>query len=495
MKTYDLSSAPKFPDYDVVRRIALNFTDIEHNNNKYYAGEVQVSKTGAARIFTDYGRVGGTATKQVRLCDSVIEAEKEFDKLVKSKIKKGYIEIKLVKADVGSEVAKAKIEQEKISAETLDKLKVKFSEIESKASTLHKEVQALIKGWFGDTALFVQRNLDTAKCPLGQLSLDQINVGKQLLDQARLIVQRSRPDIGELNKITSSYYTNIPHVLGNKKINADALRFDSNVKIDAALDILDVFSDAKNIEKILGDKNSIDSQYDSLNADIEYIESGSPVFNWIDAMFHDTRAHNHKGLGKIKIHRIFKLNRREEDKHFSETVSSIAKEYGRSNVPEVLRKFVRNRPDISKDVAELYEASNTFPVWHGTRKANMVGITTRGLLIRPSGVAHAGSMFGDGIYWASNSTKSVNYTDAKGSVWAKGADDRAFLFLADCAFGNQRVAYHSHFFTKKELKNHHSVWAQAGQGLYNDEFIVYNASGPSQQHRMKYVVEFSTQVK
>jgi poly [ADP-ribose] polymerase len=491
MKSYKLAVAPKFPTYEVIRRVTLNFTDIEKNNNKYYSGEIQLANTGQARIFTDYGRVGSTPTQEVRLCDSVAEAQKEFDKLVKSKIKKGYTEIKLVKADVGSDLGKQKVEQELVTANTLSNLKVKFNEIAK--SKLHTEVQSLVRGWFGDTAMFIQRNLDTAKCPLGQLSLHQINLGKDILNQARTICT-NKPDVQELNKLTSSYYTNIPHVLGHK-INVDALRFDSNEKIDRALDILDVFSDAKNIEKVLGDKSSIDSQYESLKADIEYVEQDSPIYKWIDAMFHETRAANHKGLGKIKVLKVYKLHRRNEEKIFNTTMETIAKECGKFNPPQILAGFTKNRPDSDKDLLDFYSRSNTFPVWHGSRKANMVGITTRGLLIRPSGVAHAGSMFGDGVYWASNSTKAVNYTDAKGSVWAKGNADSAFLLLADCAFGNQRVAYRSHFFTKKELKTDHSVWAQAGQGLYNDEFIVYNPSGEQQQHRVRYVVEFATQVR
>lgn len=482
----------KFPaNYDVVRKIALNFTDVCKNNNKYYSAEIQVAKSGEVRIFTDYGRVGGTPANDIRVCQSTAHAEKEFDKLIKSKIKKGYTEIKLIKSDVGSEVAKSKIENDVVSATTLDQLKVKFNEFEAK-SKLQTEVQGLIKTLFGNTAMFVQRNLDTAKCPLGQLSLEQIGRGRSFLDEARKLIQTKDPDIQELNKLTSLYYTNIPHVLGNGKINADALRFDTDQKIDNALDILDVFADAKNIEKIIGDKNSVDSQYDSLNADIEYIDPSSAIFRWIDAMFHETRAANHKFLGKIRINRIFKLHRRSEPKHFEENLQEIAKECGKHNPPGILQNFVKTRPDLNKDLAEIYARANVFPVWHGTRTANIVGITTRGLLIRPSGVAHAGSMFGDGIYWASNSTKSINYTDAKGAHWAHGTADNAYLFLADCAFGNQMEVYRSRFITKKDLKGYHSVWAREGQSLHNDEFVVYNPSGPNQQHQMRYLVEFAT---
>jgi poly [ADP-ribose] polymerase len=126
----------------------------------------------------------------------------------------------------------------------------------------------------------------------------------------------------------------------------------------------------------------------------------------------------------------------------------------------------------------------------------MVGITTKGLLIRPSGVIHAGSMYGDGIYWASNSTKSINYCDVNGSYWAQGSNKTAYLFLADVAYGNQEMASGSYMYTKNNIKPNHSVWAKAGKsGVVNDEFITYTASGPGQQHQIRYIMEFETQVR
>jgi hypothetical protein len=125
----------------------------------------------------------------------------------------------------------------------------------------------------------------------------------------------------------------------------------------------------------------------------------------------------------------------------------------------------------------------------------MIGITTKGLLIRPSGVIHAGSAFGDGIYWASNSTKSMNYVDVKGSYWAQGNNKTGYLFLADVVFGNQKITQYSSMYTKKSIHPSHSVWAKAGGSLYNDEMITYTPTGPGQQHAIRYIIEFETQVR
>lgn len=496
LKAYSAGSEPSFPaNYDVTRRVTLNFTDIINNNNKYYNLEIQVSKTGDARIFTQYGRVGGTAAKEYRVCDSSSQAESESDKIVKAKTKKGYVEVKLVRADVGSDVGKAKVEANTMTVEAAKKAGVKVEEEDESTSKLHGEVKDLIRTWFGVTQEFIELNLDTKKCPLGQLSLEQITKGKDILEEARKIVHQKKADVTELNTLTNQYYSNIPHNFGYTRINADALRFDDDNKIDKAFDILDVFGDAKNVQSVISKKSSVDAQYATLNANLEWVDPLDPTWKWLDTMLHETRAGNHHFLGKLKTHKIFKVARNDEDKHFLKNAEEIAKECGKHSPSDVYARFVKNRPDVPKELQDLYKKANICPGWHGTRRANMIGITTKGLLIRPSGVAHAGSMYGDGIYWATNSTKSINYCDVKGSYWAQGANKTAYLFLGDVAFGNQKVVNGSNFYSRSNIKPHHSVFAKAGSAVYNDELITYTATGAQQQHALRYIIEFETQVR
>jgi len=492
---YSAGSEPKFPaNFDVVRRTTLNFTDIINNSNKFYNLEIQVASSGEARIYTNYGRVGGTIAKEYRICNSQSHAETESDKIIKSKVKKGYVEVKLVKADVGSEVGKSKVEVSKVSVSDLQKVGIKVDEVKED-SKLHPEVQDLVRTWFGVTAEFVELNLDTKKCPLGQLSVDQIAKGKDILEEARKIVHAKKPDTAELNKLTNSYYSNIPHNFGYTRINADALRLDSDDKLDKAFDILDVFNDAKNVQSVMSKKSAVDSQYATLNAGIEYVDPNSPTWKWLDAMLHGTRAGNHSFLGKLKTHKIFRVNRKDEEERFVSVAEEIAKKCGKQTPSEVYAKLIKTRPDVPEELQEIYKMANVCPGWHGTRRANMIGITTKGLLIRPSGVVHAGSMYGDGIYWATNSTKSINYCDVKGSYWAQGSNKTAYLFLGDVAFGNQKIAGGSHFYNKKNIAPNHSVFAKAGGAVYNDELITYSPTGPEQQHCLRYIIEFETQVK
>lgn len=477
-----------------LQRWTLNFTDIVNNNNKFYNLEIVKDDKGKMYLYTVYGRVGASGAKEYRVCSSQSQAEQEAQSIIKSKTKKGYVEVKLAKADIGSTVGQAKVDTA-VTVEALKKAGVKVQEEPQATSKLHPEVQVLVRDWFGATQEFLELNLDTKKCPLGQLSLDQIDKAKQILEEARNIVAAKKPDLQELNKLTSAYYSNIPHVLGHR-INANLLRFDDNPKIDKAFDILDVFADAKNVQAVISKKSAVDSQYATLNAELEWVDPLDPTWKWIDKMVHDTRAHNHSGLGKIKVHKIFRLKRNGEDKNFLTNAQRIAKECGKFQPSETYARLVKERPDVPKALDEIYKKANVAPGWHGTRRANMIGITTKGLLIRPSGVVHAGSMYGDGIYWATNSTKSINYCDVRGSHWARGANKTGFLFLGDVAYGNYHIASHSHMFTKKNIHPAHSVFARAGNGhIINDELITYNATGPEQQHALRYIIEFETQAR
>lgn len=481
---------------DSLKRWTLNFTDIMANSNKFYNLEIVKTNKGIF-LYTQYGRVGGTKAKEYRLCSDQSDAEAEANKIVKAKTKKGYVEVSLVKSDVGSAAAQSKVETNTATVEQLKKAGIAVKEQEAVKSKLHDEVQDLVRTWFGVTQEFVDLNLDTSKCSLGQLSISQITKGKDLLDEARKIVHMKKPDEQELNKLTNAYYSNIPHNFGYTRIDANVLRLDSDTKIDKAFDMLDVLNQAKDVEAVISKKSAVDSQYATLNAELEFIEQGTPTFKWIETMVLETRASNHGSLGKLKVHKVFRVTRKNEDKQFIENCQKIAKECGRSVPSEVYAKLVKSRPDVPKALQELYEKANVLPGWHGTRRANMIGITTKGLLIRPSGVIHAGSMYGDGIYWAVHSTKSMNYCDIKGSYWAQGNNKTAYLFLGDVAFGNQKIAGGSHMYTKNNIKPNHSVWAKSGgnSGLYNDELITYTPTGPEQQHVLRYIIEFETQVK
>ncbi len=128
--------------------------------------------------------------------------------------------------------------------------------------------------------------------------------------------------------------------------------------------------------------------------------------------------------------------------------------------------------------------------WHGSRNENWWSILTTGLLIRPSNAVHSGSMWSDGIYFASKCLKSMGYTSMRNSYYARGNSNEAILALYSVHVGNQDVrtkhdsSCYSITYNSIKAKGFDSVHAKAGASIMNDEFIVYQ----SQQCTVKYLV-------
>jgi poly [ADP-ribose] polymerase 2/3/4 len=130
--------------------------------------------------------------------------------------------------------------------------------------------------------------------------------------------------------------------------------------------------------------------------------------------------------------------------------------------------------------------------WHGSRNENWWNILDSGLLIRPSNAIHTGSMFGDGIYGANKAQKSIGYCSLSGSYWARGNARKGFLALFDFHVGEQLHVkrheswmYSLNYQSLRKRGEYDSLFAHGGADLRNDEFIVYKPD----QTTIKYLVE------
>lgn len=487
------ASEVKFTIKDVLKKHALNFTDISNNNNKSYLIELQEDVNGKYAIYTSYGRTGGSFCQEYRMCDGLASAEVEVEKIVKSKIKKGYVEVKLVQVAIGSDIAKSKIETSSVTEDTAKKLGYKIQE-EIKSS-LHPEIQSVVRSWFGSLEQFIIDTIDTSKCALGQLSLEQINKGRDLLLDARKIVLAGARDVTELNAITSKYYSNIPMNFGYRRLDADKLRFDTNDKLDTAFDILDTLEGAKDAEKVLTKKSAVDEQYKSLKTEMEWLDPSDPMWKWIDTLFHKTRAPNHSFLGKMKINNVFKLIKNNEYENYINFVEKMAKQDQiRKELPDMLHRIWKDRVKENAEYEVLMEKANILPLFHGTRSINFPKIlASKKLLMRKPGFTVAGSMYdkNGGIY-TGFSSKACNYSSVAGSYWSGGSDKKGYLFVSDVALGKQTIARGAYPYTLEGIKPSMSIWAKGGfSGVINDEFIVLTEN----QNWLKYIIEFEAQVK
>lgn len=129
--------------------------------------------------------------------------------------------------------------------------------------------------------------------------------------------------------------------------------------------------------------------------------------------------------------------------------------------------------------------------WHGSRNENWFNLMQTGLLIRPAGAVHTGSMFGDGIYFADKAQKARGYSSLKGSYWTKGSASKGYIALFDVHVGNQKeILHHSsacYSLCENMLKrdNFDSVFAKGGYDLINNEYVVYNTKQCTISHIME----------
>jgi poly [ADP-ribose] polymerase len=164
------------------------------------------------------------------------------------------------------------------------------------------------------------------------------------------------------------------------------------------------------------------------------------------------------------------------DRYF-ETSKKRMHNYDNVHVREIFKVVIHEMDrKFERSVVPIKE------VFHGTSQANCLSILKSGLKTSPpSTAAIAGKMFGNGIYGAINSTKSLGYSMGR---WGQGGvGDAAWLFICDFAMGKIYETGNSLY--SGAPSGYDSVWGKAGLGLSNDELIVYRNS----QVTIKYLLE------
>lgn len=164
-------------------------------------------------------------------------------------------------------------------------------------------------------------------------------------------------------------------------------------------------------------------------------------------------------------------------------------------------KVVRAWKITNKETQKAYNQyisdnniKNTMLLWHGSGNENWLSIIKMGLKIRPSGARYTGSMFGDGIYFATKASKSFGYTSYHGTYWRNGNQSKAFMALFEVAAGNPYDVYQytpeigrmTYDKLRKE-GDYHCTFAHEGSMLRNDEIVFYKP----EQVTIKYLVEFN----
>lgn len=420
---------------NIVEEIRLIMVEVGNNNNKFWTGRLY--DNGDAE--TLWGRVGYDGDSKM-----FPGAGKSFlEKKQREKEKKGYTPLKTV----GGPAAQIVSESKNVGNHELRQIAkaqlLKSSNNPVLDRLIDRLVQANVHRITSSTQIQFNSSTGLFSTPLGIVTPDGITEARNLLVTLNARVVARDWESEQMKRATSDYLRIVPQAVG-MKLNVQVL-----------------FPDTGSIQKQSDVLDSLEASYQALQSQ----PKATPT------------------AGSKPLEQVFKVDmdvlsdQRERDRiiRWYETSKKDMHNYGHVKVREI---FVVNIHEMTNNFEE-----KTVPfqeVWHGTSQANCLSIMKSGLKTSPpSTAAIAGKMFGNGIYGAINSSKSLGYTFGR---WGQGGTgDAGWLFVCQFAMGRTYITHNS----CNKPASHDSVWAKAGSGLYNDELIVYRNG----QVKIKYLLE------
>lgn len=401
-------------------------------HNKVWHGELYDDDT----VITKWGRVGyGLQSKEFPGAGEKFLLKKEAEK-----IKGGYTPAKIVDtavpvhatAPVGltnlHEIAKAQISVSK--SPVLDKL-------------IERLVKSNVHKITSNTNITLNDATGLFQTPLGIVTFDAIVEARSILASTLPFIRKGRYD-GDLPKLVTNYLRLIPQNIGmrfnvqNILPNVDAIQKQNDI-----LDALEASYKAITKAKPTNSKKNAEvEQVFKVDLDVETGNDADRLIRW-----YETSKKRMHGYDNVKVKNVFRVK-----------------------IHEMFQNF---------------EANNVKEVFHGTSEANNLSILKSGLRVSPPATADiAGKMWGNGVYGAINSTKSLGYTLGR---WGQTTGESGWLYICQFAMGNihypRNRGYNSSF---KPPTGHDSTWATTtNTGLNHDELIVYKNTAVNITHLLE----------
>lgn len=282
-------------------------------------------------------------------------------------------------------------------------------------------------------------------------------VTNAMVEEAQNIINNliNTKTINEFNSILVRLFAAIPRKMGNVK---DYLAYkveDIEKIIKREQDLLDVLRGQVYIP------NKTNSTSEENTSGINLSDLGLIIEEATDEDIYQIKRHMGSCADKFK--KAYRVINKETQEKFD--------------------KFVKDNNIVTKKL-----------LFHGSRNENFWSILKLGLKLRPTSAVITGKMFGYGIYFAPKCSKSIGYTSLRGSYWASGNSDKAYMAIFNVAYGNPYDVYdfNSKYYdlSYDKLQSFKTgatcLHAHSDKGmLRNDEIVVYK----EEQVTIKYLVE------
>jgi poly [ADP-ribose] polymerase len=417
-------------------------TDVNANNNKFW----HITLFDDGTVETHWGRVGDTGQKKILYRGSQYGAECFFENKCGEKTGKGYRQQQTLEANGKTEVkvnpnqnlAEVARQQLKTSCQvTMDLVAVLAKE------NVHHILSSTTMSYDATKGLF--------STPLGIVTAGALRDARRLLAEIGQYVAVSDYDNQGLIMSLNDYMMLIPQNVGRQRPDPRRLYPDLAAiqRQNDLLDALDASLQQALTAQPAADSTVVTATPQLFDATLTLVEDGNEI-DRIRKKYKDTWQGQH-GASVLAVKRVFMI------------------------------EIAHMRRAFEEDGVKL---DNLWELWHGSKKGNLLSILSKGFVIPPSNAAHCtGRMFGNGVYFSDQSTKSLNYA---WGYWDGRQDDNCFMFLANVGMGKYYVPPHS--MQSLPMKGYDSTYAQGGKsGVGNNEMIVYRTS----QIDPVFLVEFS----
>lgn len=349
-------------------------TEARANSNKFYEVTLDVDQSVTVR----FGRVGARGTTQ-----TIGTGEHAYRRQIAKKERRGYR-----RADVvGSETGGGRAALREAGRQALAGSDPVLTELVDMLVAINAHDIDVASG--GKITVSTTGGVST---PLGPISASTVARARDLLARMENGGETAR------TAMLDDYLMLVPQRVPHKRGWADTF-FDGFTTFVAQNDLLDQL------------ESSV--RFAAATEDVEPDTDYADVFRYRLALLDDDKAF-------AKINSAFAATA--NDRHATAT-STLRRVYVLTDT--------RRADEVARTQAEV---GNVRAMWHGSRASNVLSILSGGLVVPAASASHTtGRMFGDGMYFSEQSTKSLNY--GRGGLWSHGTDQRHFMFRADVAMG------------------------------------------------------------
>lgn len=425
------------------RFICVEVSFNEKGHNKFW----YITVYSDGKVKTEWGRVDLTCSEKIFDQGSSEKGIEFAEKKIREKTtKKGdtpYKEINVV--NTGS-TSPTKMSGSQIESQAVEQISKGDKKIEDLVKYL---VKTNIHNITNNTNLRYDDTTGLFSTPLGIVGQSNLDEARKIIIDISKFVETNDHDNPQAIPLLNNYLSLIPQGFGMNRPTLKLLVSDQSAVqkqygiLDSLQASLDMLAKSANDPKVVSDKPKVWDVSISSISDKKEIER-------INKKFQASSKSNH-ACSHLKIVNVYDVN---------------------------VTKMTKGYDDAGSKLGNVME------LWHGTRVGNILSIFSKGFIIPPSNASYCtGRMFGNGIYFSDQSTKSLNYSFG---YWGGGTrDNNCFMFLANVAMGKTFTPSGPSQSLPKV--GYDSTFAMGGKsGVMNNEMIVYKTD----HCRITRLVEF-----